>query len=148
MLTRVEPCSPTPDPPPQGAAASVLVVEDNVVNQRVVKSLLEKLGCKVVVAGDGLQGVNTFKSGTYDLVLMDCQMPVLDGFGATGKIREAETAAAKHTPIIAVTANALEGDRERCLASGMDDFLPKPIRLNDLRELLARWGIATSNQQA
>ncbi len=116
--------------------AHVLVAEDNRVNQRVVRGLLEKLGCTVTIAGDGVQAVDSVAQGHFDLVLMDCQMPELDGFGATQKIRARQLT---HLPIIALTASAMDGDRERCLAAGMDEFLKKPVRLEELERALAQW---------
>ncbi|MCX7898389.1 MAG: PAS domain S-box protein [Rhodocyclaceae bacterium] len=118
--------------------ARVLLAEDNAVNQRVAASMLQKLGCEVVIATDGRQAVELWQKGTFDLVLMDCQMPEMDGFAATAAIRRGEEGA-RHTPIVAMTANALEGDRERCLAAGMDDYLSKPITRARLMTVLARW---------
>jgi signal transduction histidine kinase/DNA-binding response OmpR family regulator len=123
----------------------ILVVDDNVVNQSVVVHMLKKFGSETEIAADGLQAVAMHGVGDYDLILMDCQMPELDGFQATMRIRTNERTAersgkpAQHIPIVALTAYALTGDREKCLASGMDDFLPKPIRPATLRETLARW---------
>ena len=123
----------------------ILVVDDNVVNQSVVVHMLKKFGCVSEIAGDGLQAVAMHGVGNYDLILMDCQMPELDGYQATMRIRANERSAeksgtpARHIPIVALTAHALTGDREKCLASGMDDFLPKPIRPATLRETLAQW---------
>ncbi len=123
----------------------ILVVDDNVVNQSVVVHMLRKFGCRTEIAGDGLQAVAMHGVGNYDLILMDCQMPELDGYQATMRIRSNERQAeksglpARHIPIVALTAHALTGDKEKCLASGMDDFLPKPIRPATLREALARW---------
>jgi len=127
------------------AGYRILVVDDNVVNQSVVVHMLRKFGCRTDIAGDGLQAVAMHGVGRYDLILMDCQMPELDGYQATMRIRSNERLAekhgklAQHTPIVALTAHALTGDKEKCLASGMDDFLPKPIRPATLREALARW---------
>jgi PAS domain S-box-containing protein len=123
----------------------ILVVDDNVVNQSVVVHMLRKFGCKTEIAADGLQAVAMHGVGEYDLILMDCQMPELDGYQATMRIRTNERAAerngkpAQRIPIVALTAHALTGDREKCLASGMDDYLPKPIRPATLRDTLARW---------
>jgi len=132
--------------PPQGArpAASldpterrkrVLLAEDNVVNQKVASRMLERLGWSVEVASNGLEAVQMHASSPYDVILMDCQMPGLDGFGATRAIRGAERPG-DHTPIIALTANAMEGDRERCLAVGMDDHLAKPVTVDALEAVL------------
>ena len=106
--------------------ARVLVVEDNLVNQKVAVRTLEMLGCHTEVAENGALAIEALKEREFDVVLMDCQMPVLDGFEATRRIRELEKNAEKRTPIIALTANAMQGDRERCLQAGMDDYVPKP----------------------
>ena len=120
-------------------AMHVLVAEDNLVNQRVVTALLSKLGVTCEVAGNGHQALAALARGSYQLVLMDCQMPEMDGYTATSTWRSRELAGHR-LPIIALTANALPGDRELCLASGMDDHLPKPVRLDALSEVLRRWG--------
>ena len=115
----------------------VLLVEDNEVNQAVALGMLEQLGCEVTVAGDGVEGARAFESGQFDVVLMDCLMPTLDGFGATARIRAYEqTVDWPRTPIVALTANALEGDREKCLRAGMDAYLSKPFTQNQLRRVL------------
>ncbi len=120
---------------------SILLVEDNLVNQLVAKAILEKFGLIPDIANDGLQAVQKSSANSYDLILMDCQMPVLDGFEATRQIRknELENKANLYTPIVALTANAHNKDRERCLAVGMDDYLPKPIVKDDLYNLLAQY---------
>ncbi|CAG0978503.1 two-component system, sensor histidine kinase and response regulator [Myxococcaceae bacterium] len=123
---------------PAGEASTVLVVEDNLVNQRLAVRLLEKLGHRVEVATNGIDAVRLATTRPYGAVLMDCQMPELDGLEATRRIRAAE-AAGRRIPIIAMTANALQGDRERCLEAGMDDYLTKPVRPDELGSLLARW---------
>jgi CheY-like chemotaxis protein len=117
--------------------ARVLVVEDNAVNQMVAARLLEKLGCRVDVAANGREAVEMVGLLPYDAIFMDCQMPEMDGFEATQEIRRREGTSV-HRPIIAMTANAMQGDRERCLDSGMDDYISKPIRKADLTEALAR----------
>jgi CheY-like chemotaxis protein/HPt (histidine-containing phosphotransfer) domain-containing protein len=124
--------------------ARVLVAEDNVVNQEVAAAFLGELGCTVTLAGDGEQAVAMVRGQSFDLVLMDCMMPRLDGYGATGAIRELETSepARRRLPIIALTASAQQGERERCLAAGMDDFLTKPLALADLRAMVLRWAPA------
>jgi two-component system sensor histidine kinase/response regulator len=119
--------------------ARVLLAEDNAVNQEVARGMLEALGCRVEVAGNGVQAVEAFGSGRYDLVFMDCQMPELDGFAATRRIRERESPEGPHTPIVALTAHAMKGDREQCLAAGMDDYVSKPFSQHQLREVLERW---------
>ena len=116
----------------------VLVVEDNPVNQRVASSLLERLGCRVDVAGNGKEAVAMLEAMPYDVVFMDCYMPVMDGFEATAEIRRRE-AGTSHCIIIAMTANALPADRERCLQAGMDDYISKPISKSGLRDLLKRY---------
>jgi CheY-like chemotaxis protein len=116
----------------------LLLVEDNPVNQRVALAVLGKLGYQADLAGNGAEAVTATAARPYDLVLMDCQMPVMDGFEATRRIREAQ-AGARRVPILAMTANAMQGDRERCLQAGMDDYLPKPVTLDALRTALQRW---------
>ena len=118
----------------------VLLVEDNPVNREVATGLLELLGCHVDSAENGQQALEAFATGAYDVIFMDCQMPVMDGFMATARIREREqqTQAAR-IPIIALTANAMKRDRERCLAGGMDDYLSKPFTIGQLKDLLSRW---------
>ena len=118
--------------------ARILVAEDNPVNQQLARAMLLRLGYQTDVAGNGQEAVDSVMTVPYDLVLMDCQMPVMDGFEATRIIRERE-GTSRHTHIIAVTANAMEGDRERCIAAGMDDYLAKPFRAGDLRRVLAKW---------
>jgi two-component system sensor histidine kinase/response regulator len=118
----------------------ILVVEDNPVNREVAVGMLESLGCATDAAGDGWLAIEAMNTATYDAVLMDCQMPVMDGMTATAEIRRREqTSGAARVPIIALTANAMEGDRERCLAAGMDDFLSKPFTQQQLATMLRRW---------
>ena len=114
----------------------VLLAEDNVVNQKVVVHFLDRLGCSTVVAEDGRQALAHFDAELFDVVLMDVQMPELDGFEATRAMRAREVPTARHTPIIALTAHAMRGDEERCLEAGMDDYLPKPLDLTHLAQLL------------
>ena len=121
-----------------GFSINVLLAEDNPVNQKLAMRVLEKMGHRVTVVGTGLDAVETLKKGGHDLVLMDVQMPVMDGLTATITIRESEKETGRHVPIIAMTANAMQGDRERCLAAGMDDYLSKPIRFQDLADVLQR----------
>jgi signal transduction histidine kinase/CheY-like chemotaxis protein len=113
----------------------VLIAEDNAVNQRVAVRMLEKLGLRADVAADGREAVQLFAMLPYDLVLMDCQMPEMDGYDASREIRRQEPAG-HHTLIIAMTAEAMSGSREHCLAAGMDDYIAKPVRFEDLSEIL------------
>ncbi len=114
----------------------ILLVEDNAVNQMLAVRLLEKRGHKVIVAGNGKEALAALEKDSFDLVLMDVQMPEMDGFEATAVIREKEKTSGNHLPVIAMTAHAMAGDRERCLEAGMDDYITKPIRPEELTELL------------
>ncbi|MDH4152581.1 MAG: response regulator [Nitrospira sp.] len=129
------------EPRPAVIGAQVLLAEDNLVNREVALGMLELLGCVVEIAENGRQAVGAVLKRHYDLVLMDCQMPILDGFAATAEIRQHErfTGAGRRVPIIALTANAMEGDRERCLSAGMDDYLSKPFSQDDLQATIRRW---------
>ena len=118
----------------------VLLVEDNRVNQQVALGMLARIGCAVETAANGREALERLAAASFDVVLMDCHMPEMDGFEATAAIRAREAVGGRRTPIVALTANAIEGDRERCLAAGMDDYLAKPIRLADLRRVVERWG--------
>jgi CheY-like chemotaxis protein/HPt (histidine-containing phosphotransfer) domain-containing protein len=119
----------------------VLVAEDNQVNQKVVARMIGQLGHRVDLVANGLEAVEAYGRGGYDLILMDCRMPEMDGFEATRSIRRAEADAGegRRVPIVALTANALASDRERCRRAGMDDHLAKPVRLDDVRTLIDRW---------
>ena len=116
----------------------ILVVDDNPVNQKVAVKMLEKLGCRVDLAGNGMEALAAVCRHQYPLVFMDCQMPDLDGLETTRLLRSQEKPG-EHLPVIAMTANAMEGDRESCLKAGMDDFISKPIITSDLKKILARW---------
>ena len=116
----------------------VLVVDDNVTNQNVCAGILKKLGCEVEIAKDGRQGVEMASSTVYDLILMDCMMPEMDGYEATREIRKQE-GDHRRTPVIAMTANAMQGDQNRCLAAGMDDYLTKPTSKDLIVKAIARW---------
>jgi signal transduction histidine kinase/ActR/RegA family two-component response regulator len=121
---------------------TVLLVEDNLTNQKIAKTMLLKLGHFVSVASNGQEGVHAFQSGRFDLVFMDCQMPVMDGFEATRAIRDYEASEfgkrERTVPIVALTAHAMEGDRERCIAGGMTDYITKPLSLSSLKDCLTR----------
>ena len=119
-------------------APRLLVVDDNPVNQKVAVKMLEKLGCRVDLAGNGMEALAAICRHQYPLVFMDCQMPDLDGLETTRLLRSQEKPG-EHLPVIAMTANAMEGDRESCLKAGMDDFISKPIITSDLKKILARW---------
>lgn len=143
LLCETAPASAAVDAPASAPyeGARVLLVEDNAVNQELAVAMLEAIGCTVTLATNGLDAVSAYSRGGYDLILMDCLMPDMDGFEATRRIREIEAAASTgvRLPIIAVTANAMTGDRERCLASGMDDYLSKPFSQAQLRACIDRW---------
>ena len=117
----------------------LLVAEDNLVNQKVLVPLLEKKGYRVDVVSNGREALEAHARTAYALILMDCQMPEMDGYEASAAIRQRETSSGRHTPIVAMTANALPGDRERCLAAGMDDYITKPIQPQTLGGLVAQW---------
>lgn len=118
--------------------ARVLLVEDNPVNQDVAMGMLEQLGCDVELATDGVDAVSKGFEEKYDIVLMDCQMPLMDGYEATRRIKSGDSINAP-TPIVALTANAMDGDREKCLMAGMDDYVSKPVRTQMLSHMLEKW---------
>ena len=128
----------TPSQPAESLGRRVLLAEDNPVNQLVARSLLARLGCEVEVASNGEQALQMLDGARFDLVLMDCMMPGLDGYETTAEIRRRERAGAR-LPIVAMTASAMQGDRERCLAAGMDDYLSKPVTRDVLAGVLTRW---------
>jgi signal transduction histidine kinase len=143
------PCRPCAAPPPPevdaegiaplGVAGRVLVADDSPVNALIAKTMLERMGLEVDIAEDGHTALERLQQTAYAAVLMDCQMPMLDGWQATRRWREHERAAGgRRTPIIALTANAVVGDRERCIAAGMDDYLPKPFEIGELAALMRR----------
>jgi len=140
---------PAPSPAPAPAAipdepvevesrARVLVAEDNPVNQMVAREALKRLGCRVDIAANGREALEAAVSLPYDLIFLDCQMPEMDGFDACRAIRQAESPG-QRTPIIAMTANVLKGDKEKCLEAGMDDYLPKPVRMAEMAATVERW---------
>jgi len=134
--------APVPAPVHLSAPArftgAVLLVEDNAVNQIVSQQILRKLGLSVTIAGDGAEALARTAAQRFDLIFMDCQMPDMDGFEATARIRQREGGTAR-IPIIALTAHALQGDRERCIAAGMDDYLTKPFTHVQLTQVLTTW---------
>ena len=123
----------------------LLLVEDNPVNQKVGRAMLGRLGYRCDIVDNGAESVKLALKGGYDLILMDCQMPGMDGFEATQRIREGQGAECR-TPIIAMTANAMQGDRERCLDAGMDDYIPKPVTLESIQTTLKQWLHAPSSE--
>jgi CheY-like chemotaxis protein len=125
-------------------SARVLVAEDNLVNQKLVLRLLEKVGLKADVVNNGSQAVAAIGKTSYDLILMDCQMPEMDGFEATAEIRRLE-GSTRHTTICALTAHAMAGDRERCLDAGMDDYISKPLTIGVLHKKIDHWIRAKSS---
>ncbi len=131
----------------KGHRAKVLVAEDNMVNQEVARAMLRDLGCEIRLADNGREALNALRSQAFDIVFMDCQMPEMDGFEAVRRFRSAAQAdfeTALDTPIVALTANALAGDQERCLAAGFDEYLPKPFKQQQIDALLARWTLPDS----
>jgi CheY-like chemotaxis protein len=147
------PSEPPPTTPPAAPEAhrapihsatwptKVLVVEDHPVNQTIIRAMLARLGCHIDMADNGVQALSAFEKNTYDLVLMDCQMPEMDGFDTTRAIRarEALSPTMGRVPVIALTALAMLGDAERCLDAGMDDYLTKPLQLEQLNAIMQRW---------
>jgi|GEM_PF-1059342 len=139
LLTRPQPSEPRPgEKKHRKFAARVLVADDNTTNQRVARLMLENLGCRVDVAANGKEAVEMLELLPYDVVFMDCEMPEMDGYEATAEIRRGH-AGRRQVPIVAMTAKAIQGDREHCLKSGMDDYISKPVRLEDLEATLGRW---------
>ena len=139
-LSAAAPNEPREAPPaPLPLEAKILLAEDNLVNQKIALRLLEKAGLKADLAKNGREAVEAVRKSTYDLILMDCQMPEMDGFEATTAIRKLEEATPQHIPIVALTANAMTGDRERCLDCGMDDYVSKPFDVKTLQRLITQW---------
>jgi len=141
MSSAAHPSQPA-EPGIASFAADILLVEDNPVNQDVATAMLESTGCRVTVANNGAEALNTMTRRRFDLIFMDCQMPVMDGYEATRRIREDERGAgceARHRTIIALTAHAMRGDREQCFTAGMDDYLTKPFTQAQLLAVLSRW---------
>jgi CheY-like chemotaxis protein len=115
----------------------ILIAEDNAINQKVIERMVQKLGYPVDLVANGREAIDALGGFSYSLVFMDCQMPEMDGFEACREIRKLDRGA--RIPIIAITANAMKGDRERCLAAGMDDYVSKPFKQEDLRVVIERW---------
>ena len=123
--------------PPTQRKLHVLVAEDNAVNQRLATAMLARLGHEAVIAGDGTEAVEAVARHEFDVVFMDVQMPTMSGFDATAAIRDAERGTGMRVPIVAMTAHAMAGDRERCLEAGMDDYITKPISLAEINRVLS-----------
>jgi CheY-like chemotaxis protein len=127
----------------------ILLAEDNIINQKLAQSMLNKLGYKADVVADGLEAVRALELIKYDLVLMDCQMPEMNGFEATAMIRDVNSKVLNHSvPIIAMTANAMKGDREECIEAGMDDYMSKPVKKIELAEALGKWLKSDDHEEA
>ena len=122
------------------SSARILLVEDHIVNQKVVLGIIKKLGLSADAVANGIEAVKILETIPYDLILMDCQMPEMDGYEATAKIRDQQSRVCNHDiPIIAMTANAMTGDREKCITAGMNDYLSKPVNPHDLAKILEKW---------
>ncbi len=143
--------APPSAPPVSGARQAILLAEDNPVNQRLLLLQLRKFGYRAEAVNNGREAIAAVAAGSYALVLMDCQMPELDGFAATAAIRKAErwggADGARRLPIIALTANAMQGDREACLDAGMDDYVAKPVKAAELRAVIERWCSAETERR-
>lgn len=129
------------EPPVRLDGVKILLAEDSRINQAFAQDVLEQLGCVITIASNGQEALKAVDTGEFDLVLMDCQMPLMDGFEATRKICDLKKAGSIRAdlPVIALTANAMKGDRQRCLDAGMDDYISKPVRTHDLREKVFTW---------
>ena len=134
--------APAQKPPAPARPARILIVEDNATNQVLARRMLEKMGHRAEVVADGKEALAALELADYDLIFMDCQMPVLDGYAATAEIRRREAGSGGRVPIVAMTANAIEGERERCLTAGMDDYLVKPLQAAVLDAAVRRWAAA------
>jgi CheY-like chemotaxis protein len=128
-----------------GERDRILIAEDNAINQKVIERMVQKLGYRVDLVGNGREAIDALGGSSYSLVFMDCQMPEMDGFEACREIRKLNGGA--QIPIIAITANAMKGDRERCLAAGMDDYVSKPFKQEDLRLVIERWLGVSANRK-
>ena len=127
--------------------ARILVVDDNTTNQKVARLMLESLGCRVDLSADGQEALDMLELLPYDVVFMDCEMPEMDGYEATAEIRRRHSDG-RRVPVVAMTAKAIQGDRERCLEAGMDDYISKPVRMEDLEAVLAKYASGNSNDNA
>ena len=144
----VDSTEPSPGPAMAGEHGVVLLVEDNTMNQLVATRMIAKLGYRADVANNGREAIDAIAVGAYDAVLMDCQMPEMDGYEATRAVRRAEHGSGRHLPIIAMTAAAMAGDRQACLDAGMDDYITKPVTGDAIRTVLDRWVTPTGATDA
>ena len=142
-----DPVEPPPEPALRSRPLRILIAEDNLINQRIATLTLQKQGHTVTVAGNGREALDVLDRTEFDLVLMDVQMPDLDGLEATAILRQREIVSGRHLPVLALTAHAMKGDRERCLAAGMDGYLAKPISAEELRQALANLNLAAPSGQ-
>ncbi|NTV90832.1 MAG: response regulator, partial [Clostridiales bacterium] len=117
----------------------ILLAEDDVINQFVITKFLDRLGCAVTTAENGVKAVGEFKKQDFDMILLDVQMPVMDGLEACSKIRKHEKSSGRRTPVIAISAFAMENDKVKCLEAGMDDFIAKPLSLGQLNDMIQKW---------
>ena len=136
------------EPPPPNAPSPetrILVAEDNPINRKLAEKLFSKLGFAASFAENGFQVLEMLEDSGFDMIFMDCQMPEMDGYEATRRIRNLDSPA-KDVPIIAMTANAMAGDRDACIEAGMSDYISKPIRLSELKEKIEAWSKAKSGE--
>ena len=126
------------EPHGENGRPSILIAEDNMINQKVIERMVQKLGYRADLVANGKEALDALSRAPYGLVFMDCQMPEMDGFEACREIRNRDLPTSR-IPIIAITANAMKGDRERCLAAGMDDYVSKPFKQDDLKNVIEKW---------
>jgi CheY-like chemotaxis protein len=124
---------------PQFNGVHILLVEDNLVNQKLMSTIITSVGCTMDLAANGIEAVACAQSSHYDIILMDCQMPKMDGFEATREIRADKVGLNKATPIVAITAKALHGDREKCIEAGMNEYITKPIKPQTIYEVIRKF---------
>ena len=128
----------TMQPHSENGRPPILIAEDNLINQKVIERMVQKLGYRADLVANGREALDAVTRAPYGLIFMDCQMPEMDGFEACREIRSRDLPTSR-IPIIAITANAMKGDRERCLAAGMDDYVSKPFKQDDLRSVIEKW---------
>ncbi len=145
LVDNLEEDKSSPDTMQKLPKLRILLVEDNEINQEIALEMLKHMGVQVTVANNGAEGLKMFEKETFDLILMDIQMPVMDGLTATRKIRQSSSPLAQSIPIIAMTAHAMSGDKEKSLGAGMNDHITKPINFNELQQILHTWGMPAQN---